>query len=372
MAVDVQQRFDERIDTEILRYGRVWEDESLLCKALRLSDADDVVSIASAGDNVFAMLAEGPRSVTAVDVSPAQLALVNLHQVCIDRFDTIEHAVVVGVLEDGTNGHSRSELYSRVVDQLDVGSRGWMDRHETAVAAGLVRHGKLERYISDFFSDLEALPEFLLTETPSETSDAIVEWIGEDLRRQQFLDHFGATSMQQHGRDPEQLRYVSQDVGTTLLRRFETGSSKVAGCHNPYLWRFVTGSDGPTTTPLTMFDPHKRELLRSHLDRLVLVQGDLFDVLQDRPPDTFSAANLSDVFEYHDAPTCRRLFSFLIEQLRDGARWVWWNLFVPRTIESTVPGRRLVKVVRVTENLSDRVFFYDSAFVGEFLRENEQ
>ncbi|MFV2082520.1 MAG: DUF3419 family protein, partial [bacterium] len=59
-----------------IRYAQCWEDPGVLCEALQVTEGDDVVSIASGGDNTFALLLQNPRSITAVDRNAAQIHLV--------------------------------------------------------------------------------------------------------------------------------------------------------------------------------------------------------------------------------------------------------------------------------------------------------
>ena len=68
----------KRAAFDAIRYAQVWEDADILVAALRPKKGDTVVSIASAGDNALALLAEGPERVIAVDLNPAQLACVRL------------------------------------------------------------------------------------------------------------------------------------------------------------------------------------------------------------------------------------------------------------------------------------------------------
>lgn len=95
-------KLEERLDTEVLRYSRVG-DEALLLAALEPCPTDDALSIASVGENSFALLSSGVNSVTAVDLSPAQLALVDLHRACVDRLSLEDHCVLVGLAEESTN-----------------------------------------------------------------------------------------------------------------------------------------------------------------------------------------------------------------------------------------------------------------------------
>ena len=53
-----------------IQYAQCWEDPRTLLQGLNITEEDDVLSIASAGDNTFAILLENPRSVVAVDRDP--------------------------------------------------------------------------------------------------------------------------------------------------------------------------------------------------------------------------------------------------------------------------------------------------------------
>ena len=70
-------------------YSQCWEDPELRAEALTVTAADDVLSIASAGDNSLALLPDGPRSVTAIDSNPEQLHLLELKMVasCVASFE---------------------------------------------------------------------------------------------------------------------------------------------------------------------------------------------------------------------------------------------------------------------------------------------
>src|SRR5688572_25134911 len=68
-----------RADFTFVRYANVWEDADVLCDALEpVGRGGRLLSIASAGDNVLALLTLDPAEVVAVDLNPAQLACLEL------------------------------------------------------------------------------------------------------------------------------------------------------------------------------------------------------------------------------------------------------------------------------------------------------
>jgi S-adenosylmethionine:diacylglycerol 3-amino-3-carboxypropyl transferase len=59
-------------------YNQIWEDPSVDLEALQLDETSRVVTIASGGCNVLNYLLAGPKSIVAVDLNPAHIALTKL------------------------------------------------------------------------------------------------------------------------------------------------------------------------------------------------------------------------------------------------------------------------------------------------------
>src|ERR1700731_4201555 len=58
-----------------LVYPQIWEDPEIDLEALAITPDCDVVAIASGGCNVLSYLVANPRSITAIDLSTAHVAL---------------------------------------------------------------------------------------------------------------------------------------------------------------------------------------------------------------------------------------------------------------------------------------------------------
>jgi S-adenosylmethionine-diacylglycerol 3-amino-3-carboxypropyl transferase len=71
------KRMAKQANYNIIRYANCWEDADLLMQLVKHTAPKAVLSIASAGDNSFALLCSGAK-VVAVDISEPQLFLVNL------------------------------------------------------------------------------------------------------------------------------------------------------------------------------------------------------------------------------------------------------------------------------------------------------
>src|SRR6056297_2740913 len=79
---------ETRAEFDHIRYAQLWEDAGVLTQGLGDQVCKTLVSICSAGDNALAMLTLDPAKVVVVDLSPAQIACV---QVRIGAFRSLSH-----------------------------------------------------------------------------------------------------------------------------------------------------------------------------------------------------------------------------------------------------------------------------------------
>ena len=103
----------------VLRYANCWEDGHVLCKAIRPAKGMRLLSIASAGDNSFALAAEGAE-VVAVDLNPAQLACMELKGAAIRR---LEHQEVLEFL--GLRPHRGTISDTGYADDTTIFTTSW-------------------------------------------------------------------------------------------------------------------------------------------------------------------------------------------------------------------------------------------------------
>ena len=96
---ELQSEIAQKMSLDQVRYSQVWEDHTLLEQGLKITPDDDILSICSAGDNALAMLLQGPRSVTAIDMNPAQTALLELKLAAIRSLNHADFVTLLGIRE---------------------------------------------------------------------------------------------------------------------------------------------------------------------------------------------------------------------------------------------------------------------------------
>src|SRR5690606_32309014 len=104
----------EDVNFEIIRYANCWEDADVLLEALSPDSSSKIMSIASAGDNCFSLLAASPQKVVGVDISLPQLYLTELKKLAIQNFDRETYMNFVGF----TKSTNRLDYYAKIKSQL--------------------------------------------------------------------------------------------------------------------------------------------------------------------------------------------------------------------------------------------------------------
>ena len=354
-------------DFSILRYAQCWEDADVLLEALAIEPGDTCLSIASAGDNVLAMLTRDPARVIAVDLSPAQLAALDLR---LQAYRRLEHGELLEIM-GSTPSDRRLELYQRLRPHLPIEARGFWDAQEALVREhGIGGAGRFERYFRLFRRRLLPLVH------SARTVEALLEG-GTPERREEFYARrwdtwrwrmlfrvfFSRFVMGRLGRDPAFFRYVEGSVADRILQRTRHALTALDPRENPYL-QWILAERHVTALPVAL-RRQNFDVIRERLDRVEMRQATVEEVLETAAPHTVARFNLSDIFEYMSEANHRRILELAVRAGQPGGRLAYWNMLVPR---SRPPDMASVLRPRQDDaqrlHHQDRAFFY-SAFVVE-------
>ena len=103
----MESEVSKKVDFSIIRYAQCWEDPEILLEALDIKEGDICISIASAGENSFAMLTENPGKVIGIDLNLVQLRLVELKKAAFLSLEYKEMLEFLGFRES----KKRTEYY---------------------------------------------------------------------------------------------------------------------------------------------------------------------------------------------------------------------------------------------------------------------
>jgi S-adenosylmethionine-diacylglycerol 3-amino-3-carboxypropyl transferase len=359
-------RIENRARFDLVRYANVWEDAEVLRAALLPGPGRRMLSIASAGDNAFALLAAGAE-VVAADLSPAQLALVELKRAAIRRLGREEVLVFLGI---GPSAEDRRSVYERLERDLPASAREFFRERLDQIAGGIVHHGKFEGYFRLFRERVLPLIHrqktvlALLEERDEAGRREFYRRAWDNLRwHLLFRIFFSRFAMGRLGRDPEFFRYVEGSVAERILGRAEYALTVLPTHANPYLEYILRGRFRralPLYLRLEVFPDLKR-----NLDRLTLFEGPIEEAARAHQQEGFDGYNLSDIFEYLDEPASAAVYGKLLETARPGARFAYWNMLVPRRLAMDFPEKVRPLEAESRELFARDLAFFYSAFVLE-------
>ncbi|QDU55103.1 DUF3419 family protein [Aeoliella mucimassa] len=359
------KQLNERVDFSGVRYANCWEDADILCTALNPRPGARMLSIASAGDNALALLAEGAE-VVAADLSSAQLACVELRRAAFRELDYEPLLRFLGIHDDD----SRLATFDRLKPQLPTEVQAYWQAHPEWIERGISHVGKFERYFHLFRE--RVLPwvhsrrrvEALVEEKDASGRRTFYDRQWNTWRwRWMFRVFFSRTVMGRLGRDPEFFRYVEGSVADRILARAEYALTELTTHDNPYLDYILFGN---YRTALPRYLRRENfDKVREGLDRLMLVDGTIQQAAEQHGDAGFDGFNLSDIFEYLDDQLCEQIFSLLRDKCRPHGRMAYWNMLAPRTRPESLADRWEPRNELASELFArDRAFFY-SRFVVE-------
>ena len=362
--------FSSAARLDVIRYSQVWEDHRVLERGLGDGLRGDVLSVASAGCNVLALLLAEPRSITALDVSPAQTVLVELKLAALKRLSHAQFAALLGATPHG----GRADLYSLVRPGLTLPTRDFWDAHRGQLERGLLGAGMLERYLGGFrerhikrLLDRAAIERLIDLDDREQQAVLFDRHFATREFRAAVREWFTASAMSGRARDRRQFRHVeTQDVAGHFLGRLRHVFTALSTRGNFYLEWLLTGRYRDLAIAPPYLRPENYDRLRQLVDRVEVVDGELGSYLDAQPPGSFDAVNASDVFEYLSEDATAELLGLLSSRLRPGGRVAYWNLLVERSLRGSRVGR-LTALREQSRALwrDDRVFFYRDFHIDE-------
>ena len=369
MPAEITTEIGKYADFSQLRYAQCWEDADLLLRALAPASHHRLLSIASAGDNTLALVAQGVQRVVAVDLSVAQIAALELR---VAAYRQLDYPAAMQLL--GVQPHAqRLDLYATCRPALSPASQNFWDANADDIHKGMIAQGRFERYLRTFSQRVLPLIH------SAQVRDAL-------LQRRNFLERckfytevwdtwrwrwcfrifFSRAVMGRLGRDPAFFRYTKGDIATSIMNRTRDALTVLDPTRNPYLQWIVLGKYG-TALPFAL-RPQNFQAIRRHLHKLEWHTESLEEYLGHARPAYFDGFNLSNVFEYMSLPAYHAILEQILHTARPNANLVYWNLLAPRhrPIEMA-PRLKSLEALAKTLHQQDRAFFYSALVIEQVI-----
>jgi S-adenosylmethionine-diacylglycerol 3-amino-3-carboxypropyl transferase len=331
-------------------YPQIWEDPEVDMEALAITPDCDIVTIASGGCNVLSYLIAAPRSITAVDLNTAHVAL-NRLKIAAAKYlpDWESFYRFCGKADD----HSNIDAYWRHLSpRLDAGSRAyWEGRGAFGLGArrismfedNLYRHGLLGRFIGLGHAvarlygvdprailrarSLEEQRRFFTNSIAPLFDKRFIRWAVDN---QMALFGLGIPPAQYQA-----LATAGDSMAAVLRHRVERLTCDFSIDDNYFAWQAfgrAYGEAGPCPPYLAR---QNHEAVRAHADRVTVLNRSFTEHLQGCPDASVDRYILLDAQDWMTDRQLDDLWRQITRTARDNARVIFRTAAEP----SLLPGR---------------------------------
>ncbi len=351
-------------------YSQCWEDSDTLQAGLHITNDDDILSVASGGDNSLALLLDNPHSIIAVDRNFAQIALVELK---IAAIKILPYETYIQFLGVRPSSH-RIDVYKRLRHLLSENSRKYWDDNFSLIEQGVIHIGKFENYFALFRKYLlplihsdKTIEKFLSIKSIEKQKEFYSQTWNNWKWRCMFHLFFSKFILSRFGRTSSFFEHVTEkNISKVLFIRSEHGLRDVFVENNYYLNYILTGNYNRANNLPPYLQKENFTILKSRINRIKLICGDLETVMNSLPVNSISKFNLSDTFEYMNSDTKQKFLQSIIRVSRSDAKLAVWTLFIKQTIpialKKQISERSELTKTPYTET---KTFFYDKFHVWE-------
>lgn len=324
-------------------HSEVLEDEEPIRSWLKAKPEDVVVSIASAGDNVFNLALDRPRKLYGVDISPAEITFCRLKTAALGSLSAPDVTCLMGTYPDVCP--EREQLICQVLSSVGADFPSGPARL-LAEQRGLLHIGIFDQLVGMVREQIEAavgqdVIHRVITETVREKR--VRMWTEYDLSAalapvfstffdEEVLD--GIFTPRQH-RELLARRPFHEHLLRVVRRLTVDGEP----AQNYYLHRWALGGylTGGSVPPY--LETVNLPLLASVLDRIEWVTSGLLDFLRGIQPHSVQCFNLSNVLDWCDDDVALETWDAITRASAPGARVFARSFLVNRPHHDRAVGR---------------------------------
>lgn len=362
----VKSEVEEYADFNLIRYAQVWEDADILLEALDINEEDNILSIASAGENALSLLAKNPKKVYAIDLNQNQIICTEFKIVCYKYLNYDECMKLIGVFEC----NNRVELYDKIKNNLSENARQYFDNNKEVLNQGIIHVGKFENYFHIFAKKVLPLihskkirDELLKDKTRQERIDFYnKKW--DNLRwKLLFRIFFSRTVMGKLGRDKAFFRYVNVNVAEHILKRTKFAFTELNTSENSYLYYIFNGKFDKAL-PFA-YRKENFNKIKENIDKIILLPESIETFIDRDEVDYISKYNLSDIFEYMSDEQMCKIVEKIFTKSHSGTKIAYWNMLANKQASKYFDNLEFKEKKSKELFEKDKAFFYSKFILEE-------
>lgn len=332
-----------------LVYPQIWEDPVVDMAAMEIAPHHHVVAISSGGCNVLSYLTENPARITAVDLSPAHVALVKLKIAGLKRLS--DWRTFYRFFGEARSRQNIADYFTYLRDDLDDDTTAYWEkrfltgrRRISRFASNIYRKGMLGRFIGA--GHLAArlggckLTDFTRCQTQAEQQAYFNREIAPlfEARLVRWLTSHRA-SLFGLGIPPAQFEALSggKPMADVLKQRLERLACGFPLQDNYFAWQAFGRTYAPDA--LGSLPPYLQEkqfeMLKARAGRVTMLHASLTDVLDKMAPGTAHRFVLLDAQDWMTDAQLNALWQAITRAAAPGARVI----FRTAGEDTLLPGR---------------------------------
>ena len=344
-----------------------WEDPDIVVSALEITTEDTVLSVASGGENIFALLLRNPKRLVAIDSNIAQIYLVQLKAAAIKELSYEKFVKFIGFKESS----DRIYHYNICKKHLTADATQFWDNNIPLIKQGIINSGKFEsylllfrKYVLRFVLSGRSLEKFLgLQDIGSQKDFFNKKW--NNLRwKLLFKIFFSRGLMQMFGRDKSYFRYTpTKNIAKHFYERSEYGITRIPIKSNYFMYMILIGKIPIPFENHPYLDKTNFSMLKKRVDDVEYVNQGVLEYFEQQDNNLFSKFNLSDVFEKDSKDQFVRSINCMQRTAKQGAIVCYWNNLVER--KQHTEDNEFKPDIELSKELyrRNRVFFYSDFIV---------
>ena len=320
------EKFEKNIliadkDKETIKFSVVWEDYATVQKGLQIQPGARVLSICSAGDNVFNLLHENPREIVAVDLSSQQIALAQLKAEVIKKVPQ-EH--IVSLFEGTLNKKETKKFFDSFIVKLGIKKE--LETYD--LLCGLDNIGAFDTSVIPilrFFLRRIFNEDVFLNYLPQKQNAAFKRrfWV------QSLLWLLSRKSVYKKMVVGNGYKNFNVSMYSMLYDNWKNFCARNDFSMNPYIQKVWYGRYH--TLPIFLKNIQQT---RDRLNRVSFVHADIFSFLRSQPDNSFDAINLSDILDWCSDELYTKTLSEISRVLIPGGHVLSRELFLTRALPS--------------------------------------
>ncbi len=291
--------------SHLFDFGIAQEDPLTEFHVLDIQPGDHVLCVASGGEIPLSLLCLQPEiKITAVDISPGQLALCRLKMEAATLIPSPLNAAFLGFMPCDAN--ERRKLYTDTIrPALSEEDKKFWDGHLNTIANGVIHAGRFEGYIKairkilTFIIGKKNILALIGCDDPAKQQILYDSQIG-GRKALDYLFHiaFHPALYKKRGIRKEGLQHAQANTGEIFLGKFRNFCIATPANRNYFLQYMLNGSCINADALPEYGHAHFQSVLRARRENITFIHASIQDVIQANPPGTFTKIHLSNVGDW--------------------------------------------------------------------------